>query len=64
MKLISIKIGKWRIRVGDYLRNVAKQPEVLTKLQKQAEEAGTNKLSIGEIDQKVRGFRKKHGKVL
>lgn len=50
--------------MGDYLRNVLKQPEVLTKLQKQAKKAGTNKLSIEEIDQEVRGFRKEHRKTV
>jgi len=43
--------------VEDYLKNVVKQPEALTKLQKQAEKAGTNKLTLEEIDREIKAFR-------
>lgn len=43
--------------VEDYLKNVVKQPEALTKLQKWAEKAGTNKLTLEEIDQEIKAFR-------
>ena len=43
--------------VEDYLRNVIKQPGELTKLQKQAEKTGTNKLTLEEIDQEIKAFR-------
>jgi prevent-host-death family protein len=43
--------------VEDYLRNIVKQPEVLTRLQKQAKRAGTNKLTLEEIDAEIKAFR-------
>jgi hypothetical protein len=43
--------------VEDYLRNIVKQPEVLAKLQKQAKRAGTDKLSLEEIDAEIKAFR-------
>jgi len=43
--------------VEDYLKNVVKQPEALVKLQKQAEKAGTSKLTLEEIDQEIKAFR-------
>ena len=43
--------------IEDYLKNIVKQPEVLAKLQEQAKKAGTNKLSIEEIDQEIKNFR-------
>ena len=45
------------LSVEDYLRNIIKQPDVLTKLQKQAKKAGTNKLSLEDIDAEVKAFR-------
>jgi prevent-host-death family protein len=35
------------LSVEGYLKNIVKQPDVLTKLQEQAKKAGTNKLSLG-----------------
>ena len=46
------------LSVEDYLRNIVKQPDVLTKLQKQAKKAGTNKLSLDDIDAEIKAFRK------
>jgi prevent-host-death family protein len=43
--------------VEDYLKNVVKQPAVLTRLQEQAEKTGTNKLTLEEIDQEIKAFR-------
>ena len=43
--------------VEDYLRNIIKQPDVLTKLQKQAKKAGTDKLSLEDIDAEIKAFR-------
>jgi len=40
------------------LENIVKQPDVLTKLQKQAKKAGTNKLSLEDIDAEIKAFRK------
>jgi prevent-host-death family protein len=45
------------LSVEDYLRNVVKQPKVLTKLQQQARKAGTAKLTIEEIDAEIKTFR-------
>ena len=46
------------LSVEDYLRNIVKQPDVLTKLQKQAKKAGTDKLSLENIDSEIKAFRK------
>jgi prevent-host-death family protein len=46
------------LSVEDYLRNIVKQPDALTKLQKQAKKAGTNKLSLEDIDAEIKAFRK------
>ena len=43
--------------VEDYLKNIVKQPEALAKLQKQAEKAGTNKLTLEEIEKEIKAFR-------
>jgi hypothetical protein len=46
------------LSVEDYLRNIVKQPDGLTKLQKQAKKAGTDKLSLEDIDAEMKTFRK------
>jgi prevent-host-death family protein len=46
------------LSVEDYLKNIVKQPGVLTKLQKQAKKAGTDKLSLEDIDAEIKAFRK------
>lgn len=43
--------------VEDFLENIVKQPEALTKLQKQAEKARTNRLTLEEVDQEIKAFR-------
>lgn len=48
------------LSVEDYLRNIVKQPEELTKLQEQAKKAGTDKLTIEDIDKEIKAFRKGH----
>ena len=45
------------LAVEDYLKNIVKRPEALTELQKEAEKAGTNKLTLEEIDREVKAFR-------
>jgi hypothetical protein len=45
------------LSVEDYLRNIVKQPEALTKLQKQAKKAGNNKLTIEDIDAEIKALR-------
>jgi prevent-host-death family protein len=46
------------LSVEDYLRNIVKQPEVLTRLQEQAKKAGTDKLTLEEIDAEIKAFRR------
>jgi len=46
------------LSVEDYLRNIVKQPDALTKLQKQAKKTGTDKLSLEDIDAEIKAFRK------
>ncbi|MDI7261381.1 MAG: type II toxin-antitoxin system Phd/YefM family antitoxin [Thermodesulfobacteriota bacterium] len=46
------------LSIEDYLKNIVKQPDVLTKLQKQAKKAGTDKLSLEDIDAEIKAFRK------
>jgi prevent-host-death family protein len=46
------------LSVEDYLKNIVKQPDVLIKLQKQAKKAGTDKLSLEDIDAEIKAFRK------
>jgi len=46
------------LSVEDYLKNIVKQPDVLIKLQEQAKKAGTNKLSLEDIDAEIKAFRK------
>ena len=43
--------------VENYLRNIVKQPEALSKLQKQARRAGADKLTLEEIDAEIKAFR-------
>ncbi len=46
------------LSIEDYLKNIVKQPDVLTKLQEQAKKAGTDKLSLEDIDAEIKAFRK------
>ena len=46
------------LSVEDYLKNIVNQPDVLTKLQEQAKKAGTDKLSLEDIDAEIKAFRK------
>jgi prevent-host-death family protein len=45
------------LSVEDYLRSIVKQPEALTKLQKKAKRAGTDKLTLEDIDAEIKAFR-------
>ena len=44
--------------IEDYLRNVIKQPDALTKLQKQAEKSGANRMTLEEIEEEIKAVRK------
>ncbi len=45
------------LSVRDYLRNVIKQPDLLTNIQVSAPEAGLAKLSEAEIDAEIAAHR-------
>ena len=44
------------LSVEDYLRNIVKQPEALTKLQEQAKKAGKNKLTLEDSDAEIKAL--------
>jgi len=44
--------------IEDYLRNVIKQPEVLTKLQEQAKKSGASRMTLEEIEEEIKAVRK------
>ena len=46
------------LSVEDYLKNIVKQPELLTKIQLSAKEAGLDKLEEVEIEAEIAGHRK------
>lgn len=46
------------LSVEDYLRNIVQQPESLRKLQDAAATAGTDRLTIEEIDAEIAAHRK------
>ena len=48
--------------VEDYLRNIVKQPEILTTLQLSAKKAGVDKMSDEEIDAEIAAYRRSNSK--
>jgi len=48
--------------VEDYLRSIAKQPEILTTLQLSAKKAGVDKMSDEEIDAEIAAYRRSKSK--
>jgi len=44
--------------VEDYLKNIVKQPKLMTKIQISAKETGLDRLRIAEIDAEIKAFRK------
>jgi len=48
--------------VEDYLRNIIKQPEILTTIQLSAKKAGLDKLSDEEIDAEIAAYRRSKSK--
>jgi prevent-host-death family protein len=44
--------------VGDYLKNVIKQPEILTTIQLSAPKAGLDKMSDKEIESEIADYRR------
>lgn len=47
------------LSVEDYLRNIVKQPSMLTKIQLNAQEAGLDEISDGEIEAEITATRRK-----
>jgi len=61
VRFVVSRRGKAKVvilSVRDYLRNVVKQPELLTKIQLSAQEAGLDKITDQEIDAEISGYRK------
>jgi prevent-host-death family protein len=48
--------------VGDYLKNVIKQPEILTTIQLSAQKAGVDKMSNKEIESEIAAYRRSKSK--
>jgi prevent-host-death family protein len=46
------------LSVEDYLKNIIKQPEILTKIQLSAQRAGLDKMSDQEIQAEIEAFRR------
>jgi prevent-host-death family protein len=61
VRFVVSRRGKAKVvimSVRDYLTNVVKQPELLTRIQLSAQEAGLNKVSDEEIDTEIAAYRK------
>jgi len=54
----SDKTPLWEGVASSYLRNIIKQPEVLTTIQLSANQAGVDKLNDKEIDAEISGYRR------
>jgi len=48
--------------VRDYLKNVIKQPEILTTIQLSAQKAGLDKMSDKEIESEIADYRRSKSK--
>jgi len=46
------------LSVEDYLRSIVKRPEALARLQEDARRAGSDKLTLEEIDAEIRALRR------
>lgn len=46
------------LSVEDYLKNIIKQPEILTKIQLSAQRAGLDKMTDQEIQAEIEAFRR------
>jgi len=61
VRFVVSRRGKAKVvimSVRDYLTNVVKQPELLTRIQLSAQEAGLNKIPEAEIDAEIAAYRK------
>lgn len=60
VRFVVSRRGKAKVvilSVRDYLKNVIKQPDLLTTIQVSAQEAGLDKLSEAEIDAEIAAHR-------
>jgi prevent-host-death family protein len=63
VRVVVSRRGKAKVvilSVRDYLRNIVKQPELLTKIQFSAKEAGLDTISDAEIDAEIAAYRAKN----
>lgn len=61
VRFVVSRRGKAKVvimSVRDYLNNVVKQPELLTRIQLSAREAGLNKVTEEDIDAEIAAYRK------
>jgi len=50
------------LSVEDYLKNVVKQPKILTTIQLSAQKAGLNKMTEEEIEAEIASYRRSKSK--
>lgn len=61
VRFVVSRRGKAKVvilSVRDYLKNVVKQPELLTKIQLSAQEAGLDKINEKEVEAEITAYRK------
>jgi hypothetical protein len=61
VRFVVSRRGKAKVvimSVRDYLANVVKQPELLTRIQVSAQEAGLDKVTAEELDAEIATYRK------
>ncbi|RJR32505.1 MAG: type II toxin-antitoxin system Phd/YefM family antitoxin [Deltaproteobacteria bacterium] len=64
VRVVVSRRGKAKVvilSIRDYLRNIVKQPELLTRIQLSAQEAGLDKISDEEIDAEIAAYRAEKG---
>lgn len=65
VRFVVSRRGKAKVvimSVRDYLTNVVKQPELLTRIQLSAQTAGLSKITEAEIDAEIAAYRKANKK--
>lgn len=61
VRFLVIRRGKPKVvilGIEDYLQNIVKEPELITKIQFSAKEAGLDQLDDVEIEAEIKAFRK------
>jgi prevent-host-death family protein len=65
VRFVVSRRGKAKVvimSVRDYLMNVVKQPELLTRIQLSGQKAGLNKITEAEIEAEIAAYRKANKK--